>query len=159
MSTIILIGSNGQKIGEIEYSKAKQMADEQGNDLILISKTGQQDVYKLGNAGKLKYEKKQKRRVQRAQQRAQRTKEIQIRPTIEANDLDIKVKRVRGFLSSGLKTKLVMRFKNRQYMFRESGMQKVVDVVGQLVEEGLATADREPKFEGNNIVVLLTPKD
>ena len=157
-NTVILIGDDGQKIGETDYRDAKKMAQELGKDLILLNKKGSMEVYKIGDAGKLKYDQKQKKKIQRAQRRAQKIKEIQMRPTIEANDLETKLRRVREFLSDGLKTKLVMKFKKRQFIYRNSGMQKMKSVVDQLVSEGLASADSPPKFEGHNINVFLSPK-
>jgi len=158
MVTVILIGDNGQKIGEIDYKEAKKIAQEQGKDLILISKKGLKDVYKMGDAGKLKYEQKQKKKIQRAKQRSQKIKEVQVRPTIDTHDLETKLRHVREFLADGIKTKLVMKFKKRQFVYRNYGMQKMKEVVEQLVADGLASVDHEPKFEGQNINVLLAPK-
>lgn len=158
MTTIILIGDNGQKIGKLDYTEAKKIAQDQGKDLILVSRKGLDDVYKIGDAGKLKYDKKQKKKMQRQQRRSHKTKEIQLRPTIDTHDLETKMRHVREFLSAGIKTKLVMKFKKRQFVYRDSGMQKVQEVVGKLVSDGLASVDQAPKFDGNNISVFLSPK-
>lgn len=158
MATVILIGDNGQKIGEVDYKDAQRTAKEQGKDLILLSKKGPRDVFKIGDAGKIKYEQKQRQKQRRAQQRAQKIKEIQVRPTIDTHDLETKLRHVREFLTDGLKTKLVMRFKKQQFVYRDSGMQKINEVVEQLVSEGLASVDSPPRFEGRNISVFLTPK-
>lgn len=158
MANVLLIGTDGKKIGEFDFKQAQQKAKEQGEDLIMVNSKGNRKVYRMGDAGKLKYEEKQKAKKRKAQQRAQKTKEIQMRPTIDTHDLDIKLRRVREFLSDGLKTKLVMKFKKQQFVYRDSGMQKVKDVVDQLVSEGIASVDRPPKFEGRNINVFLTPK-
>jgi len=158
MTIVILIGDNGQKIGEMTLQEAQRRASEQNNDLILLNQKGPRAVYKIGDAGKLKYDQKQKKKIQKVNQKSQKIKEIQMRPTIDTNDLEIKLRRVRGFLSSGIKTKLVMKFARRQLAYRDSGMRKMVDVIEQLVSEGLASVDSPPKFEGRNINVFLTPK-
>lgn len=154
--TILLIGEDGTKIGNISFREAKEIAKEQGKDLIEVNKN--KGVYKIGDAGKLKYEQKRRDKKKRAQQRNQKVKEIQFRPTIEDGDLQVKLRRVREFLEDGLKTKLVMKFKRQQMAYRDSGMQKMSNVVEQIVQEGLAAVDKPPRFEGNNINVFLIPK-
>ena len=152
---ILLIDENGNKVGQIEYREAAEIAKKQNKDLIQVSKD--KSVYKIGDLGKLKYEQKRKDRKRRAQQKLQKIKEIQIRPNIDDGDLDIKLRRVREFLNSGLKTKLVMKFKKKQMPYREVGLKKINSIVNAIVEEELATANKAPEFDGRNIIVFLVP--
>jgi len=152
--TVLLIGEDGKKIGNVTFEEAKKIAAGQNKDLMLMNKDKR--VYKIGDEGKLKYEKKRRERRARAQRRAQKIKEIQMRPTIGDNDLETKMRRVREFLSDGLKTKLVMKFKRQQLSYKDAGMHKMNEITKRLVEEGLALAEN-PQFEGRNIVVFLTP--
>jgi len=153
--TVLLIGEDGSKIGNISLEEAKKIAIDQNKDLILMNKDKR--VYKIGDEGKLKYDKKRSGKKSRAQKRAQKIKEIQIRPTIEDADLENKLRRVREFLSDGLKTKLVMKFKRQQMSYRSGGLSKINDIVKKLTEEGLAAPVVAPKFEGRNIIVFLAP--
>jgi translation initiation factor IF-3 len=154
VQTVLLIGEDGKKIGNITFEEAKRIAKDQNKDLMLMNKDKR--VYKIGDEGKIKYDKKRRDKKARAQKRLQKVKEIQIRPTIEDSDLNVKLRRVRGFLSDGLKTKLVMKFKRQQMSYRDVGMRKMSGIIEKLVEEGLAIFDR-PRFEGNNITVFLNP--
>ena len=137
--TVLLIGEDGKKIGHVSFEEAKRIAREQNKDLMLVNK--EKRVYKIGDEGKLKYERKQKERRLRAKRRNQKIKEIQIRPTIGSNDLETKLRRVREFLNGGLKTKIIMRFKRQQMGYRDSGMRMVVDMVSKIVEEGIEEAE------------------
>jgi len=152
--TVLLIGEDGKKIGNIAFEEAKKIAAEQNKDLMLINKDKR--VYKIGDEGKLKYEQKRREKRARAQKRAQKIKEIQMRPTIGDNDLETKMRRVREFLSDGLKTKLVMKFKRQQMSYQEAGMRRMNEIVKKLVEEGLAVAET-PHSEGRDIIAFLTP--
>lgn len=152
--TILLIGEDGSKIGNVSFSEAEEIASNQGKDLILVNSNN--NVYKIGDSGKIKYDQKRKERKLRAQKRAQKIKEIQLRPTTDNNDLETKLKHVREFLSDGLKTKLVMKFKRQQMSYRDDGMNRMAVIAKRFVDEGLAVAER-PQFEGPNIVVFLAP--
>ena len=153
---IMLIDEDGTKISNnIDFKEALLIANKKDKDLVLVNEKNK--VYRIADEGKLKYDRKQKERSSRTKRRAQKMKEIQLRPTIEDADLNTKMRRVNVFLENGLKTKLVMKFKRRQMASRDSGMQKIKDIVNQIVEKGIATADKPPVFEGFNIIVFLTP--
>lgn len=153
--TVTLIDEDGNKVGQISLQEAQGIAKSRGKDLIEVNKDSR--IFKIGDLGKIKYNQKQKRKVQLAQRRAHKIKEIQMRPTIDNGDLDIKLRRMREFLGSGLKTRLIMKFKRQQMAYKESGMQKVNSIVNQIVEDGLATPDKPPVFDGQRIVVFLVP--
>ena len=152
----MLINEDGEKISNsIDFQEAKRIAREKDKDLVLVNEKNK--VYRIVDEGKLKYERKQKEKQIRAQRRTHKIKEIQLRPTIEDADLNTKMRRMHAFLEDGLKTRLIMKFKRRQMAFKDSGMQKIKDIVNQIVETGIAVADKPPRFEGFNIVVFLIP--
>ena len=155
MRDILLISENGERLGNMSFSAAKKIADEKGLDLIEVNKD--KGVFKIGDQGKLKYERKQKEKTQRAQRRLQKIKEIQIRPTIDEADLAVKMRRVREFLDHGMKTKVIMKFKKQQMLYKDAGMKKMREIIDEIVGAGLASPDSTPKFEGRNISVFLIP--
>jgi len=155
VQTVLLIGEDGVKIGNISFEEAKGIARDKNKDLMLVNKDKR--VYKIGDEGKLKYDKKRNKRKSKSQQKSQKIKEIQIRPTIEDGDLEIKLRRIREFLSDGLKTKLVMKFKRQQMVYKESGICKVNSIIDKLVSEGIATVTAKPKLDGRNITIFLIP--
>lgn len=154
---IILIGEDGKRVeGNITLDQAKIMARDL--DKVLVLKDDKHNVYRIVDRGRLKYESAQKERDQRAQQRAQKIKEIKFTPLIENHDLEIKLNHIREFLTKGLRTKITMTFKGRQVAFKDDGMEKIAGIISKLDQEGLATAEKPPKFDGRNIIVLLIPK-
>jgi len=152
---IILIGEDGDRIGDITKEEAEKMAQEAGKNLVMVN--AKNHVYRIADEGKLKYEQKQKAKKQRAQQRTHKVKEIQLSPVIGEHDLETKLGHLREFLGKGLKTKLTMRFKKRQIAHKDIGLIKMNKIIDALVAESLATVDRSPTFEGKNLVAFLAP--
>jgi len=150
---VILIGENGKRIGEVPMQEVEKLATKAGKNLTMVA----ENVYRIADVGKLKYERNQKQKHQRAQRRAHKIKEIKLGPLTDIHDMEVKAKRIREFLKKGLRTKVTMLFKKRQIAFKDAGLRKMKDFVMPLVEEGLASVDREPKFEGRNLVTLLVP--
>lgn len=152
---VILIGEDGDKIGNVTMEEAERLAAEAGKNLVLLN--AKKHVYKIADEGKLKYEQKQKEKRQRAQRRTHKIKEIQLSPVIDVHDLEVKVGRIKEFLNKGLKTKLTMKFKKRQIAHKDIGLAKMNQLIETLQSEGVAVADRKPGFEGRNLVAFLVP--
>lgn len=153
MSLIALIGEDGSKIGNVTIEEAERIAKEAGKDLTMKAK----GVYRIADEGKLKYERNKKQKQQRAQRRTHKVKEVKLGPLTEAHDLDVKSKHIREFLGKGLKTKVTMRFKGRQMAFRSAGLKKMNELIQPLIDEGVASVDKQPKFEGRNLIAFLIP--
>lgn len=155
---VLLVGEDGKKIGMVTLEEANSAARNAGKDLIIVD--AENGVYRIADAGRLKYERQQQRKKQSAQRRTHKVKEVQVRPMIEDHDLEVKSKRIKDFLKKGLKTKVVMRFKGRQIANTAAAEEKLKAIVEEAVQECSATVDRPPKFEGKNLVVfLIPPKD
>lgn len=157
MNNITLIDENGKIVSGItSFEQAHRMAKNSGKDLILVN--AKSNTYRIADAGKLKYEQKQKEKQQRAQRRTHKVKEIQISPNIEPHDLSTKISHIVEFLKKGFKTKITMVLRGRQQAFRDIAFEKLKNVVNQLVETNLATIDGQIKQE-KDIFVYLLPKN
>lgn len=153
---ITLIGQDGKLIGNITLDQARRMAKESGKYLIMVS--AKTNIYRIADAGKLKYEQKQKEKQQRAQKRIHKIKEIQISPNIDLNDLNTKIAHAREFLTKGFKTKITMVLKGRQISFKNIALEKLNNFVYTLVDEGIATLDGQIKHDGRDIIAYLITK-
>ena len=151
---IILIGEDGKLVGQITIDQARRMAKESGKDLIMVN--AKNNTYRIADAGKLKYEQRQKDKQQRSQRRSHKIKEIQFTPNISDHDLNVKVSHIREFLSKGLKTKLTMVLKGRQAAFRELAFNKLNAIISDLKE--IAIPDGPIKTEGRDLMVYLISK-
>ena len=152
---ILVIGEDGSRLGEMSLEKAKKTANDLGKSLVLVNP--KENIYRMADVGKLKYEQKQKERDQRAQRRTHKIKEIRFTLTTEQHDIDVKVRRIREFLVEGLKTKISMRLHGRQESLRDLAIEKIKSIIDSSITDGIASVDKGPSVEGKNIIVFLNP--
>ena len=82
------------------------MAVDEGLDLVEISSNGNTPIVKIMDFGKYKYEQKKRAAEARKNQKTIEIKEVWVKPFIEENDLNIKMKKVFEFLGDGNKVKI-----------------------------------------------------
>jgi translation initiation factor IF-3 len=83
-------------------------------------------------------------------------KEIKLRPNIDENDYDVKLRSAKRFLEEGDKVKVTMRFRGREMAHQDLGMNVLVKVRDDLGE--LGKVEQMPKLEGRQMVMVLAPK-
>ena len=82
-------------------------------------------------------------------------KEIYLSMTIDIGDLNVKAKKTIEMLGDGNKVKVSIRMRGRQQAHASMGidvMRRFFDMLG-----GKAVMDKEPKTEGRNILMILSP--
>ncbi len=103
--------------------------------------------------GKYKYDLKKQTGAKK--QKVHTLKEIKFRPNIGQHDLDVKVNRIRDFLTEGHKTKVRIFFRGREITHPDRGKELANGILESLGE--LATVESNPKLEGKNLVMVLSP--
>jgi len=151
-----LIDARGTMIGVVSTEDALQRAAEAGLDLVEVAGNAEPPVCKILNYGKLKYETQKKEAEARKKQKVIHIKEIKMRPTIDDNDYDVKMRNVRRFLDEGDKVKVTMRFRGRELAHQELGSQVLDRVRTDLGE--LAKVESMPRMEGRQMVMVIAPK-
>ena len=106
-----LIDDAGEMLGVVSLREAMARADDLGLDLVEVSPTAQPPVCKILDYGKFKYEAQKKANAARKKQRVIEVKEIKMRPSIDDNDYNIKMRKIFSFLEEGDKVKVTMRFR------------------------------------------------
>lgn len=124
-----LIGDDGEQLGIITTLDALRRAQNAGLDLVAINSKSEPPVCKILDYGKFKYDQSRKEKELAKKNRESRIelKEIQLRPTTDDNDIQIKAKRAQQFLVDGDKVKVIIKFKGRELSHTEVGRQ-VMDV-------------------------------
>lgn len=150
-----LVGADGEMVGVVPTAQALQMADEAGLDLVEVSPQAEPPVCKIIDYGKYKYEQEKKASEARKKQKVIEIKELKLRPTIGDHDYQIKIKQAKEFLTEGDKVKFTLRFKGREMSHSEIGTALMARVKADL--EGLAKVDQEPKFEGRQVIMVVSP--
>jgi len=153
---IRLIDENGNMIGVVSVREGLEMAVEAGLDLVEISPNVDPPVCKILDYGKYKFESQKKKAAERKKQKIVEIKEVQMRPMIEENDYQTKLRNIKRFIAEDDKVKITMRFKGRQMTHQEIGMEILKRVIDDMGEE--VKVELPPKLEGRQMLMVLVPK-
>ena len=143
-------------MGIVSRNDALGEASRSGMDLVLIAPDAAPPVVKIMDYGKHLFEIKKTRAAQRRKQKQTHVKEIKFRPGTEEGDYQVKLRNLIRFLSDGDKAKVSLRFRGREMVHPEIGMELMSRVEGDLADYG--SMEAEPKFEGRQVVMVLAPK-
>lgn len=153
---IRLIDADGSMVGVVAVSEGLRRAEAAGLDLVEISPNAEPPVCKVLDYGKYKFEAQKKAHEARKKQKVIVVKEIQLRPTIEKNDLDIKMRAAHKFLDEGDKVKITLRFRGREVAHQQIGFKLMQEVQESLLDK--VKIEQYPRMEGKQIIMLVAPK-
>ena len=156
MASVRLIDQNGGQVGVVATERARELADESGLDLVEVAPEAEPPVCKLLDFGKYKYEAQKKASEARKKQKTIDIKEVKFRPGIDAADYDVKLRNIRRFLDEGDKVKVTMRFRGREMVHQNIGMNVLARVRDDLGE--LAKVEQMPKMEGRQMTMVMARK-
>ncbi|KAB2888564.1 MAG: translation initiation factor IF-3 [Desulfobulbaceae bacterium] len=152
-----LIGSDGSQLGIFTAEEARQMAYEEGLDLVEVSANADPPVCRIMNYDKFRYEQKKKQQEAKKKQTVIETKEIKFRPKTEEHDLNFKIAHIKKFLSQKNKVKLTMRFRGREIVYAQTiGLEAMNKIMETLEEDAVIL--QPPKMEGRQLVMFVGPK-
>ena len=154
--TVRLVKEDGTMVGVTPLREALAMAADAGLDLVEISPNASPPVCKILDFGKFKYEVQKKRNEARKKQKVIDVKEIKLRPGIDEHDYDVKMRSVTRFLEEGDKVKVTMRFRGREMVHQEIGVQVLERVRTQF--DTAAKVEQFPRLEGRQMVMVLAPR-
>jgi translation initiation factor IF-3 len=143
-------------IGVVPVAEGLRLAEQAGLDLVEISPGAEPPVCKILDLGKFRYEAQKKAHEARRKQKVIQIKEIQLRPTIDKHDLEIKIKRTIGFLEEGDRVRISLRFRGREMDHTDLGYQ-VINRVQEALKD-IGKVDHPPKMEGKQIIMTVGPK-
>lgn len=154
--TVQVISSDGQNLGIMPTSNALQMAMDAGLDLVEINANGQMPIVKIMDYGKFKYEQKKRASEARKKQKSIEMKEVWVKPFIEENDLNIKMKKVLEFLSEGNKVKVSVMTKGSKKVLAR-GKDAVPELFARILEiigdRGALESKSKPDERTKSIIV------
>ncbi len=149
---IRVVADEGQ-IGIMDIDSALKIAAERDLDLVEISPQAEPPVCKIMDYRKFKFDQGKKARKAKKQQTTSTLKEIRMRPTIDTNDYEFKVRNARKFIEHGDKVKVTMRFRGREFSRQDLG----ADVLNRFASDlaDIAKVESQPKMEGRQMVMVL----
>lgn len=151
-----LVGDNVPEQGVYSTDKARELADEQGLDLVEISPSANPPVCKVIDYNKFLYEKKKKEKEIKNKTQKTVIKEIRFTPNTDDHDFNFKANHAEGFINDGAKVKAFVHFKGRNIMFKERGELILLKLAERLKE--IAMVEKMPKLEGKRMIMYLAPK-
>ena len=151
-----LVGEDGEMVGIVELAQALQAAEEAGLDLVEISPNSDPPVCKVLDHGKFKYEEQKKKNLARKKQKLVDVKEIKMRPGIDTHDYLTKMRSMKKFLDEGDKVKVTVRFRGREMLHPDRGMNVLKRVQGDVEEIG--KVEQFPRMEGRLMTMVVSPR-
>ncbi|MDA0341412.1 MAG: translation initiation factor IF-3 [Proteobacteria bacterium] len=150
------IAPDGEQLGVMQTVAALAEAEGHGLDLVEVSPNADPPVCKILDYGKFKYEAQKKKNEAKKKQRVIEVKEIKLRPNIDENDYQVKMRNVNKFLNEGDKVKVTLRFRGREMAHQDLGVNVLNRVKGDTAE--IAKVESFPRLEGRQMVMVIAPK-
>ena len=154
--TVRLIDHNGEMQGVMSTREAIQRAYAVGLDLLEISPNAEPPVAKILDFGKFKYEQQKKRNEAKKKQKVIEIKEIKVRPNIDENDYQVKLRAMKAFIDEGDKVKVTLRFRGREMAHQDIGVRVLERIRTDM--DAQTKVEQMPRMENRQMVMVLTPR-
>ena len=154
--TVQVISAEGQNLGVMPIAQALQIASDDGLDLVEMNANAPVPIVKILDYGKFKYEQKKRASEAKKNQKTTGMKDVWVKPFIEENDLNIKMKKVFEFLGDGNKVKIsVMTRGDKRVLGR--GKDAVPELFARIMElvgdKGTMESKSKPDERTKSIVI------
>jgi len=134
---------------------ALRRAQELGLDLVLVSPTAVPPVAKAIDYGQYQYELKKKQHDAKKKQHVVQVKELKFRPNTDDHDYDFKKNHALRFLQEGNRVKAIVQFRGREIAHTDLGRKLLMRFAEDL--NGIGTVEGQPRLEGRNFHILISP--
>jgi translation initiation factor IF-3 len=151
-----VIGSDGTQLGIMSRAEALKTAEEAGVDLVEISPDAMPPVAKVVDWGKYQYQKMKEQQKNRKSSKASELKQMRFGLKIGSGDLDIKLRKIRGFLAAGHKVRIQIFYRGREMAHKELGYE-MIDKITALLEDD-AVVEQKPQMAGRNLSIIVRSK-
>ena len=151
-----LIDQDGEMQGVLTAREAQARAYSVGLDLVEISPNADPPVVKILDYGKFKYEQQKKKNEAKKRQKVIEIKEIKVRPNIDENDYQVKMRAMKSFIEEGDKVKVTLRFRGREMAHQEIGVRVLERIRSEL--DAMTKVEQMPRMENRQMVMVLSPR-
>jgi len=135
---------------------ALKAAEEAGLDLVEISPNADPPVAKIIDWGKYQYQKMKEAQKNRRSNKASELKQMRFGLKIGSGDLEIKLRKIREFLSEGHKVRIQIFYRGREMAHKELGYDLINNILSLLQDD--AVKEHEPQMAGRNLSVVVRSK-
>jgi translation initiation factor IF-3 len=125
-------------------------------DLVVVSPDADPPVAKIVDWGKYNYQRTKQQQKSRVRSRSLDVKQMRVGLKIGQHDLDVKLRKVSGFLEGGHKVKISIIYRGRELAHRELGFKLADRIIAEL-GEGIVV-DQDPQFAGRQLSFVIRRK-
>ena len=151
-----LIDQEGEMQGVMTAREALLRAFSLGLDLLEISPNADPPVVKILDFGKFKYEQQKKKNEARKKQKVVEIKEVKVRPNIDENDYQVKLRAMKSFIEEGDKVKVTLRFRGREMAHQDIGVKVLERIRGDMDPQ--SKVEQMPRMENRQMIMVLSPR-
>ena len=151
-----LIDQDGEMQGVMTVREAMNRAFMVGLALVEISPNADPPVCKILDFGKFKYEQQKKRNEAKKKQKVIEIKEIKVRPNIDENDYQVKMRAMKSFIEEGDKVKVTLRFRGREMAHQDIGVRVLERIRAEM--DTTSKVEQMPRMENRQMVMVLSPR-
>ncbi|MBU4269872.1 translation initiation factor IF-3 [Candidatus Dependentiae bacterium] len=139
-SQMQVIGADGENFGVISKFEALRAAQDAGLDLVQVGEKDNVIIAKIMDFGKFLYAKKKQLGDAKKKQKIIQIKEVKLRPNIDDNDYNTKLRKAVEFLKDGKKVKFTLQFRGREFiMIKELGARLFERINKDLTDQQIGT--------------------
>lgn len=153
-----LIDETGTNIGVVSTSKALEMAQDLGLDLVEVSPLANPPVAKIIDYSKLRYQEEKAKRQEKAKQKKIEIKGIRLSLRIGKGDLDIRVKRAVKFINQEDKVKIEMILRGRERQHTDLAKKIARDFIDQVHQEVGVKIEQNISILGGRLSAIFSKK-
>lgn len=143
-------------MGIVSLREGLERAEAAELDLVEVAPDADPPVARIMNFGKFLYEKEKKEREARKAQTKIEIKEIRLRPKTTEHHRGFKVRDAHGWLESGMKVRVTIRFRGREITYPELALEDLRDIAKELAD--VSDVEQAPQMEGRTMFMMLAPK-
>lgn len=155
-TSLRVLDGEGKQIGVLSRFEALQKAREMGMDLVEVAPNAKPAVAKIIDFKKFLYQEAKKKKEEKKKAKVSETKEVRLGPFMNDHDLEVMVRRARGFLTDGDKVRLVVKFVGRQITHPEFGHGVTKKAITAL--QDVSKVEKISRLEGKNLITILSPE-
>lgn len=151
-----VMDERGAPLGIMDRQEAIERAFSEDKDLVLVTDKANPPIAKIIEYSKYKFQLSQKKADERKKNHVQDIKEIRLRPFIDENDLQAKLRKAEGFIKRNDKVRLCMELKGRAITKQDLAHQILQRFIAEL--EPVASVETQPKLLGKRLQLQFMPK-
>lgn len=155
VAQVRVIAEDGAQLGVMSPVEALRLARERGYDLVEVSPQTSPPVCRILDFNKFRYEEARREREAKKKHHVAKLKEVKFKPRIEAHDYQVKLARLKRFLTRGDQARVTMVYRGRELAHTELGRR----ILDRLVEDlkAISRIERPPSMDGRFLTMIIGP--